>query len=90
MSGRDAAKRQIKRLTKTQRAGIIFPVSRVLRFMRTQHFGKYRIAAGAPVYTAAVMEYLCAEVRVVDIVIFQFTHRAFSGVRKVHHFLVPV
>jgi len=62
MSGRDAAKRQIKRLTKTQRAGIIFPVSRVLRFMRTQHFGKYRIAAGAPVYTAAVMEYLCAEV----------------------------
>lgn len=49
-------------MTKTQRANIIFPVSRVLRFMRAGPFFKYRIAAGAPVYMAAVMEYLCAEV----------------------------
>jgi len=64
MSGREAAqsKRSTSRRTKTQRAGIIFPVSRVLRFMRAGPFFKYRIAAGAPVYMAAVMEYLCAEV----------------------------
>lgn len=64
MSGREAAqsKRSTSRQTKTQRAGIIFPVSRVLRFMRAGPFFKYRIAAGAPVYMAAVMEYLCAEV----------------------------
>jgi len=64
MSGREAAqsKRSTSRRTKTQRAGIIFPVSRVLRFMRSGPFFKYRIAAGAPVYMAAVMEYLCAEV----------------------------
>ena len=63
MSGREVAqsKRSTSR-TKTQRAGIIFPVSRVLRFMRAGPFFKYRIAAGAPVYMAAVMEYLCAEV----------------------------
>ena len=66
MSGREAAqsKRSTSRLTKTQRAGIIFPVSRVLRFMRAGPFFKYRIAAGAPVYMAAVMEYLCAEVMI--------------------------
>lgn len=64
MSGREAAqsKRSKSRLTKTQRANIIFPVSRVLRFMRAGPFFRYRIAAGAPVYMAAVMEYLCAEV----------------------------
>eukprot|EP00116_Pleurobrachia_bachei_P008316 sb/3468578/ len=63
MTGRDAARSQrVARLTKTQRAGIIFPVSRVLRFMRSGAFFKFRIAGGAPVYMAAVMEYLCAEV----------------------------
>eukprot|EP00116_Pleurobrachia_bachei_P006460 sb/3466722/ len=63
MTGRDAARsKRVARLTKTQRAGIIFPVSRVLRFMRSGAFFKFRIAGGAPVYMAAVMEYLCAEV----------------------------
>lgn len=43
------------------RAGLQFPVGRVHRFLRK---GKYadRIGSGAPVYLAAVLEYLCAEV----------------------------
>ena len=60
MSGRATAKRS-KRKTKSARAGIIFPVGRVYRYIRkcTHH---QRIGVGAPIYTAAVMEYLCAEI----------------------------
>merc|ERR1711981_881670 len=48
-------------VSRSQRAGITFPVGRVARYMRD---GRYcsRVGAGAPVYAAAVMEYLCAEV----------------------------
>ena len=42
-------------------AGLQFPVARIGRFLKQ---GKYcdRIGAGAPVYLAAVLEYLCAEI----------------------------
>ena len=48
-------------MTKSAKAGLQFPVGRVARYLRV---GKYatRIGAGAPVYLAAVMEYLAAEV----------------------------
>ncbi len=60
MSGRAAAKRP-KQRSKSSRAGITFPVGRVCRYLRkcTHH---YRIAVGAPIYQAAVMEYLSAEI----------------------------
>ncbi|KAI3497026.1 hypothetical protein L1887_39407 [Cichorium endivia] len=45
----------------SSKAGLQFPVGRIARFLKT---GKYadRIGGGAPVYLAAVMEYLAAEV----------------------------
>ena len=48
------------RLSKTAKAGLSFPVARVGRFLKK---GKYadRLGAGAPVYLAGVLEYLCAE-----------------------------
>uniref|UniRef100_A0A3B3ZY06 Macro domain-containing protein n=1 Tax=Periophthalmus magnuspinnatus TaxID=409849 RepID=A0A3B3ZY06_9GOBI len=53
-----------KKLTKTSRsarAGVLFPVGRMMRYLRnTTH--KYRIGIGAPVYMAAVIEYLAAEI----------------------------
>ena len=43
------------------KAGLQFPVGRIGRYLRA---GKYatRMGAGAPVYLAAVLEYLCAEI----------------------------
>ena len=46
--------------TKSSKAGLTFPVARLGRFLRKGRFAK-RIGVGAPVYMAAVLEYLCAE-----------------------------
>jgi histone H2A len=50
-----------KSVSRSKRAGLLFPVGRVARFLKA---GKYaeRVNAGAPVYLAAVLEYLAAEV----------------------------
>lgn len=50
-----------KSVSRSQKAGIQFPVGRIARFLKA---GKYaeRVGAGAPVYLAAVLEYLAAEV----------------------------
>ena len=57
--GAGAAKKATSRSSK---AGLQFPVGRIARFLKA---GKYaeRVGAGAPVYLAAVLEYLAAEVR---------------------------
>merc|ERR1711879_1038436 len=49
-----------KSMTRSARAGVQFPVGRIARYMRKGGYAK-RIGAGAPVYVAAVLEYLCAE-----------------------------
>jgi len=48
-------------VTSSTKAGLQFPVGRIGRYLRK---GKYatRMGAGAPVYLAAVLEYLCAEI----------------------------
>merc|ERR1712226_1548349 len=43
------------------RAGLQFPVGRIARFMKQGRHAS-RVGAGAPVYLAAVLEYLSAEV----------------------------
>ncbi|XP_064600790.1 core histone macro-H2A.1-like isoform X2 [Liolophura sinensis] len=60
MSGRGAKKR-VKSTSRSSRAGVLFPVGRMLRYLKrdTHH---YRIGAGSPVYMAAVIEYLTAEI----------------------------
>ena len=61
MSGRGKGKSGKKSVTKSAKAGLQFPVGRITRYLKQ---GKYatRIGAGAPVYLAAVLEYLAAEV----------------------------
>ena len=47
--------------TRSSRAGLQFPVGRIHRKLRKGNFAE-RVGAGAPVYLAAVLEYLAAEV----------------------------
>ena len=56
--GKTGAKKSQSRSSK---AGLQFPVGRISRFLKK---GKYatRVGAGAPVYLAAILEYLTAEV----------------------------
>ena len=62
MSGRGkGAKSGTKSKTRSSRAGLQFPVGRVHRFLRKGNYAQ-RVGAGAPVYLAAVMEYLAAEI----------------------------
>ncbi|KAG7444297.1 histone-fold-containing protein [Guyanagaster necrorhizus] len=49
------------RVTRSQRAGLQFPVSRFHRKLR-HNDGRKKVAVSAPVYLAAVIEYLVAEI----------------------------
>uniref|UniRef100_A0A8C3T9R3 Histone H2A n=1 Tax=Chelydra serpentina TaxID=8475 RepID=A0A8C3T9R3_CHESE len=64
MSGR--GKKNVKpttasKTTKSSKAGLQFPVGRVHRLLKRGNYAE-RIGAGAPVYLAAVLEYLTAEI----------------------------
>ena len=62
MSGRGkGSKLKTKPKSRSSRAGLQFPVGRVHRLLRTGNYSQ-RVGAGAPVYLAAVLEYLSAEV----------------------------
>ncbi|ORX52496.1 histone-fold-containing protein [Piromyces finnis] len=50
-----------KSASRSSRAGLQFPVGRVHRLLRKGNYAQ-RIGAGAPVYLAAVLEYLTAEI----------------------------
>ena len=50
-----------KATSRSAKAGLQFPVGRVGRFLKKGKFAT-RVGAGAPVYLAAVLEYLTAEI----------------------------
>ncbi|ODM88739.1 Histone H2A [Orchesella cincta] len=61
MSGRGkGGKVKGKAKSRSSRAGLQFPVGRIHRLLRKGNYAE-RVGAGAPVYLAAVMEYLAAE-----------------------------
>ena len=53
--------KSVKSQTRSARAGLQFPVGRISRFLRKGQYAK-RVGGGAPVYLAAVLEYLSAEI----------------------------
>jgi histone H2A len=60
-TGRGKGKKSSKSVTRSSRAGLQFPVGRLSRFLKDERYAS-RIGAGAPVYLAAVLEYLAAEI----------------------------
>ncbi len=54
-------KKSGKSTSRSAKAGLQFPVGRISRFLRAGGYAK-RVGAGAPVYLAAVLEYLTAEI----------------------------
>ena len=64
MSGRGnggKVKAKAAKKSRSSRAGLQFPVGRIHRLLRKGRYAKL-VGAGAPVYLAAVMEYLTAEI----------------------------
>ncbi|XP_047976339.1 histone H2A.1 [Salvia hispanica] len=50
-----------KSIPKSVKAGLQFPVGRIARFLKKGRYAQ-RMGSGAPIYMAAVLEYLAAEV----------------------------
>ena len=64
MSGRGKSNTARKKsVTKSAKAGLQFPVGRLGRYLKKGRYAQ-RVGSGAPVYLAAVLEYLAAEVRI--------------------------
>jgi len=57
--GKNASDKKSK--SRSSKAGLQFPVGRIHRHLRKGNYAQ-RIGAGAPVYLAAVLEYLTAEI----------------------------
>lgn len=60
-AGRKAGGPKKKPVTRSVKAGLQFPVGRIGRYLKKGRYSK-RVGTGAPVYLAAVLEYLAAEV----------------------------
>ena len=54
-------KKSGKSQSRSAKAGLQFPVGRLSRYLRSGGYAK-RVGSGAPVYLAAVLEYLTAEI----------------------------
>jgi len=62
MSGRGKGSKEDKKTkSRSARAGLQFPVGRIHRLLKKGRYAE-RVGSGAPVYLAAVIEYLSAEI----------------------------
>ncbi|CAL1699141.1 unnamed protein product [Somion occarium] len=60
-SGKASGEAASKSQSRSAKAGLQFPVGRVHRLLKRGNYAQ-RVGAGAPVYLAAVLEYLAAEI----------------------------
>lgn len=61
IGGRGKEKILKSHISKSEKSGLKFPVGRIGRFMKKGKFSQ-RISSAAPIFLAAVMEYLTAEI----------------------------
>ncbi|XP_063717588.1 histone H2A.Z-like [Symsagittifera roscoffensis] len=61
-SGKGAGKVKRPAMSRSHRAGLQFPVGRIHRFLKSMMTSQGRVGATAAVYSAAILEYLTAEV----------------------------
>eukprot|EP00741_Cyanophora_paradoxa_P018974 tig00021108_g18317.t1 len=61
-AGKSDKKQAKKPVSRSQRAGLQFPVGRIHRLLKSRVSAHGRVGATAAVYSAAILEYLCAEV----------------------------
>jgi histone H2A len=59
--GATRAGKKSTRQSRSNKSGLVFPVGRIQNFLKKGRYAS-RIGAGSPVYLAAVLEYLTAEV----------------------------
>ncbi|GJJ14996.1 hypothetical protein Clacol_009267 [Clathrus columnatus] len=59
--GKASSSGDSKAMSRSARAGLQFPVGRIHRMLKKGNYAQ-RVGAGAPVYLAAVLEYLAAEI----------------------------
>lgn len=59
--GRGKAKGLKKAVSRSVKAGLQFPVGRIARYLKKGRYAQ-RLGSGSPIYLAAVLEYLAAEV----------------------------
>lgn len=57
-----------RQTSRSARAGLAFPVGRIARMLKTGRYSE-RVGIGAPVFLAAVLEYLVAEILEVSVMV---------------------
>ena len=66
--GKAKGKSASKQTSRSSKAGLCFPVGRIARMLKTGRYSE-RVGVGASVYTAAVLEYLVAEILEVSVMV---------------------